>query len=409
MKNKKFITFSMLILTTCTENMIASHTENIQNDVPVDKYSKERHVEHIAGPAEQTAARISYIASLSGMDDRGIVNRALLKPKKAEAEYLTAIPLDESNIDSTIEIPTAQSINQTESYNLDNIAVAQPIASFTQQASNIVGQGLNFIDTQAQNAGTRLGIPNITGRSRDITNINPYAKAAIKNRFSQNNIDYENPSTTIENKSRDSLKTEIDAHGNISEIYTPAPTRINLPARTIRAWYDKLSILNTPQGRQLFKDAVSARLQRLGNAMPTRLSTQQAFNRFFANITPSMSLPDFNNAINWLSQQLGLSQTEVTAINFDPTKSYENMPTAELTPIADGQLSEEQMMNIARERSLHDNSSENSTSTPVQVQIDSITPISMAEISNSTPSISSTVVAEPVNSYPNIPETFNNK
>ena len=405
--NKKIITFSMLMFAMSTGSLMAP-TENIQRAIPVNGYNKEGYALHIPGPAQQTATRVKNIASISGMSDRGIADRVLLKPKQTDAEYLKGKDIDVSKIDSSIKIPIAQLIepyqlkaknallilepldlNQNV-YVSDNTTVAKPLVSFTQQASNVIGQSLNFVDTQAQNAGARLGIPNLTGRSRDITNINSNAKAAIKN------------------KSKGSLRMITDAHGKISEIYTPAPTKINFTARMIRSWYDKLSILYTPQGRQLFKDAVSARFKRLGHEMPTTLSAQQAFSRFFANITPSMSLPDFNNAINWLSRKLGQSQTEVEAINFDPAKSYENMPTAQSIPMNEMQLSEQEMMNLSIERSLHDNSPDNSTPTPVQVQIDSIKPIPMAKINNSTEFIPTTVIAEQVNSKPNTPEIFNN-
>ena len=160
-----------------------------------------------------------------------------------------------------------------------------------------LSSGLSFADAQAQNLGSRLGIPNLTGRSRDITNIDAKAKNAIESRFQDFSEDpvitENNDSTTTKtftNQSGDKLAITKNNDGTTSEIYTPAP---NFAVRQIRALYNSLPTLTTAQGRQAFKDSVSAMFKSSGKAEPS----SRSWSEFFASLTPNMSFSMFSKSV----------------------------------------------------------------------------------------------------------------
>ncbi len=199
-----------------------------------------------------------------------------------------------------------------------------------------LASGLSFVDAQAQNAGTRLGIPNLTGRSRDITNIDPKAKEAIEKLVDTSeakgtqsyyvhdrNIPQEitaakDPNLQAEYEFDNGVVKQLFWNPWIAEnrvvsknragdtivdindrkIYTPAPTYINLPARTVRSMYNRLPSLSTSEGRQAFKDSVNAMFKRSGQEAPD----QQTWAQFFASLIPDMSLLGFNKSVQSLTK-----------------------------------------------------------------------------------------------------------
>lgn len=123
-----------------------------------------------------------------------------------------------------------------------------------------VKRGLQIADRKASNTGAQLGVPNLTGRSRNITNLDANTKATYENRFKkdgrisrENDLSFTDGDTgqmitTIKNNKGETLVTTKNTDNTISsEVYIPAKTYSNFAGRNIRSAYNAVA---TPEARQ---------------------------------------------------------------------------------------------------------------------------------------------------------------
>jgi len=229
-------------------------------------------------------------------------------------------------------------------------------------AGQKIGQELNFVDVQAQNLGTQLGVPNLTGRSRDVTNINPNVRTTIGDRFTPGAIkydavannslgtssrynkevsnkvetfdqngqevtttyNYKDGSREVFNKAGDTLITGA----NGQEMYTPGNTIFNLPARATSEiaanLYAKFTAAISPENRQTFVDSVNSSIQSLGSSITaTPAQVRSATSAFFKSITPNMPEVNFTAGFNRLMENLGVrKKAEVDARIANPEGKY---------------------------------------------------------------------------------------
>jgi len=203
-------------------------------------------------------------------------------------------------------------------------------------------RGLQILDRKASNTGAQLGIPNLTGRSRDIRNLDANTRQAYGQRFAKKdrrtNIDNGITNDTISNKDGSITTTVQNNKGEtlvrtknrdqiISEVYTPVNTYSNLPARTLRSMYNALPTLTTQQGRQEFKNNVSAMFKRSGQTEPSARSWSEFFNSTYYG----MSMPEFSATFNKLMINLRLRSDNTQETNNavqDLKQSFANEPVS---------------------------------------------------------------------------------
>jgi len=254
-----------------------------------------------------------------------------------------------------LSTPTQENLSSNESFYqkfMDpEIGLGGQIAYGAGRVGTGISSGAQYVGRNAlsgaRSVGTRLGVTNLTGNSMDMPTLTKYQQTIIRKQFvnspiTKTNDENGNKINTFTDKNNNQLIKTYDQNGKlISEIYTPAKTYVNLPARTISYLYSLVPSLHTQAGRQAFVESVSALFKRNN---PTATDAQVAtVETEVAQEAVTDKIPtDKPSFISWLLGRTSKvattgAQTQTSAANFNSPEAqtkggYQLTPQPSLTP-----------------------------------------------------------------------------